>query len=140
MLTPADNTSNFYKLIKKNCYITLLPKLTTKASPNCEKSIMKQGKKISKKKDILNRIQVNGKKERFITLKDHKLNFESNTTTSLKNPAKDETWRLSNAIIENMNKQLRNTLLLHQWINTRKIDWFKNIQNNKLKFMIFDIW
>ena len=51
---------------------------------------MKQGKKISKKKDILNRIQVNGKKERFITLKEHKLNFESNTTTSLKNPAKDE--------------------------------------------------
>ena len=54
---------------------------------------------------------------------------------------KNKNGRLPKAIIENINKQLRNTLNLKHWNNTSKInDWFKNIQNrNEFIFMIFDI-
>ena len=81
------------------------------------------------------------KKECFITLKDHKPNFENNATTRLINLAKNETGRISKMILENINKELRYKLQLEQWNKTTAmINWFKKIENkNKYKFMIFDI-
>ena len=49
-----------------------------------------QGKKVTSKKDILGRIQVNGKKS---TSADSKPNFENNATGRLINPAKNEIGR-----------------------------------------------
>ena len=138
-LTPADNTSNFYK-ITKDKYEPLLHNSITKtykkANSNITKTNNEQGKKIANKKNILDRIQVNGKEECFITLKDHKPNFENNATARIINPVKNKIGRISKVILENINKELRN-----KWNNTTAvIDWFKKIENkNKYKFMIFDI-
>ena len=142
--TPADKTSNFYKLDKEQ-YEHLLHNSITKnykkTNPDIDKTINEQSKLIANRKDILDRIQANGKEECFITLKDHKPNFENNTTTRLINPAKNEIGRISKVILENINKKLRNKLKLQQWNNTSTvINWFKKIEHkNEYKFMVFDI-
>ena len=100
---------------------------------------MEHNKKVAYKKDILNVIQVNGKEECFTRLKDHKLNFENNANTRLINSAKHEIGRLSKAIVENINKQLRNTLYLQKWNNFENVIENKNPNKNKYKFMIFNI-
>ena len=48
------------------------------------------GKKISKKKEVLNRLEINGENYSFITLKDHKENFNSNPTERLINLVKNK--------------------------------------------------
>ena len=74
--------------------------------------------KIANKKDILDRIQVNSEQECFITLKDHKPNFKSNETTRLINSAKNEIKIISEVLLENLNKELRNELQLQQQLST----------------------
>ena len=143
-LTPADKTSNFYKMTPENYEKLLHNSITNtykKANTNIDKRINEDGKKIANKKDVLDKIQINGKEECFITLKDHKINFENNPTTRLINPAKNEIGRISKVIIANINKKLRKSLKLQQWnSNSSVINWFNNIkQKNKHKFMIFDI-
>ena len=143
-LTPADKTSNFYKITKEK-YEQLLHNSITKtykkANSNVTKAINEQGKKLANKKNIHDRIQVNSKEECFITLKDHKPNFENNAMARLINPAKNEIGRINKVILENINKELRSKLQLQQWNNTTAvINWFKKIENKKkYKFMIFDI-
>ena len=65
-------------------------------------------------KDILDRIQVNGKEECFIKLKDHELHFQNSAMARLINPAKNKIGRISKDILENINKKLRNKLQLKQ--------------------------
>ena len=86
-------------------------------------------------------MNINSKNECFITLKDHKPNFENKLPTRLINPAKNEIGRISKAIVQKANANLRTTLQLQQWNNTNDVlNWFKNIRNKKLcKFMMFDI-
>ena len=109
MLTPADKTFNFYKITKEK-YEQLLHNSITKtyrkANSNITKTINEQGKKIANKKSILDRIQVNGKEECFITLKDHKPNFGNIAMARLINPAKNEIGRISKVILKNVNKEL----------------------------------
>ena len=77
----------------------------------------------------------------FVTLKDHKDNFQNNPTTRLINPAKNELGRISKVILEKINTQLRTSLNLNQWKSTSNvIEWFNNInEKNKYKFMMFDV-
>ena len=58
-------------------------------------------------KNVLDRIQVNGKEECFIILKDHKPLCENNATAKLINPAKREIGRISKVILENIFVYLR---------------------------------
>ena len=70
-------------------------------------TINEHGKKIASKKNILDRIQFNGKEERFTTLKDHRTTFK-NIATRLINAAKNEIGRTSKVILENVNKEFIN--------------------------------
>ena len=75
---------------------------------------------------------VNGKHNCFITLKDHKPNFQNNTTVRLLNPAKNELGRISITILDKISVNLRNSVHLNQWKNTQEvIDWFKGIDNKQ---------
>ena len=82
-------------ITKKFCNIKILyiknsiNKNYKKAISNISKTINEQGKKMANKKNILDRIQVNGKEECFVTLKDHKPSFENNATARLINLAKN---------------------------------------------------
>ena len=53
---------------------------------------------------------VKGKKTSFITLKDHKPNFQSNPTVRVLNAAKNELGGISKTILNKININLRNSL------------------------------
>ena len=63
----------------------------------------------------MKRMFVNGKQNCFITLKDHKPNFQNNPTVRLLNPAIKELDRTSKTILDKINVNLRNSLHLNQW-------------------------
>ena len=87
-LTPADNTSNFYEITKEKYEKLLYNSITKtykKANSEMTKIINEQGKKIANTENILDRIQVNGKEEWFITLKKQKQHSENNAIARLIN-------------------------------------------------------
>ena len=55
---------------------------------------------------------INGKQSynSFITLKDYKLNFQNNPTVRILHLAKNEVGRISKAILDKINVNLRNLL------------------------------
>ena len=77
----------------------------------------------------------------FVSLKDHKDNFNTNPKCRLINPAKSEIGLISKIILQNINNTLRKIKKLNQWGNTASvISWFNNICNKQeCKFMKFDI-
>ena len=143
-VTPADKTSNMYRL-KKDEYNKLLNDAITatykKASRKKEERINTAGKKFAKEAKIADKMEVNANNGCFVTLKDHKENFANNPKTRLINPAKNEIGRISKVILDNINKELLKKLKLNQWKSTGSaIDWFKTIERkNECKFMVFDI-
>ena len=110
-------------------------------SKNIKKQINTDGKKILRNREVLNRLEINGENNSFITLKDHKGNFNNNPTIRLINPAKNELGHISKAILGTTNKSIREAMGFNQWRNTDTvIDWFKRIRNKHLyKFVVFDI-
>ena len=64
----------------------------------------------------------------FITIKDHKPNFETNTKCRLINPAKSQIGTISRQILQEMNAELRKKLNLNQWQSTQDVlTWFNEI-------------
>ena len=80
-------------------------------------------------------------KPAFITLKDHKDNFNSNPKCRLINPSKTELGKVSKIILDDINNRLRSKLHVNQWQNsTSVIDWFNSISNKPSHvFLSFDI-
>ena len=78
-------------------------------------------------------MDINGESNCFITLKDHKENFQNNPSVRLINPDKNELARLS--------KELRHKFNLNQWKNTEDvIGWFKGINKKQgCRFLISHI-
>ena len=98
-------------------------------------------KQILKNNEILNRIEINGENNCFLTLKDQKDNFANNPQVRLINPAKNELGRISKVILDKINLAVREHFSFSQWKNTQNvIDWFNKIPNKKVhKFVVFDI-
>ena len=143
-MTFADKTSNMYRLTKEEHDKLVTNAVTTtykKVNKSIKEKINKEGKRILKDKDVINRLEINSESDCFITLKDHKENFENNPKVRLINPAKNEIGRISKVILDNINVKLKEVLNINQWKNTKNvIDWFANIQDKHLhKFIIFDI-
>ena len=64
----------------------------------------------------------------FITIKDHKPNFQSNTKCRLINLAKNELGLVSKEHLEKIISNVANTIKVNQWRNTATvIDWFKSL-------------
>ena len=108
-VTPADKTSNMYRLEKGEYEKLLHDSITTtykKASSKLESKINTAGKKFAKDAKILDKMEINAKNDCFITLKDHKENFLNNLKTRLINSAKNETGRISKVILDKINKEL----------------------------------
>ena len=96
LLIKADKTSNFYRMKPEN-YEELLHNNITKTYKKIDDSlatsIEKKSKNIAENLGLDDRIETTGKKEPFITLKDHKPNFDTNPKCRLINPAKTENWK-----------------------------------------------
>ena len=68
------------------------------------------------------------RKPAYITIKDHKENFNINPKCRLINPAKSKLGKVAKIIVENINKTVREKLHCNQWRNTSNvIHWFQNI-------------
>ena len=143
-LTFADKTSNMYRLEKEEYRRLLQNAVTTtykKSNKETERRINCEGIKYAKEANILDKVEVNGTANCFVTLKDHKDNFLNHPTTRLINPAKNEIGRISKQILDQINSKLCEILKVNEWKNTASvIDWFKKIENKSShKFLITDI-
>ena len=90
-ITPADKTSNMYRLNKNNYQNLLRNAITTiykKANKNIGTKIDEEGIKFAKQADILDKIEKNGTGNCFVTMKNHKENFTNHRTTRVINPSK----------------------------------------------------
>ena len=96
---------------------------------------------IAEKRGLDNRIDALAKKDAFITLKDHKPNFQNNPTCRLINPTKSEIGIISKQILERINQKVVEATGVNQWKNTQAVlEWYKNIPNkNNHSFISFDV-
>ena len=143
-MTFADKTSNMYRLTKEEYEQLIMNSITStykKANNNINKQINMAGKNLMRDKEVIKRMETNEEGNSFITIKDHKENFDNHPTVQLINPAKNELGRISKLILDKINKKISQKFELNQWKNTDVvIDWFKQIKNKNLyKFATFDI-
>ena len=77
----------------------------------------------------------------YITLKDHKENFQSNPKFHLINPAKTELGKISKVVLDDINNRIRNYIKVNQWKNSHSvIDWFNSMEDkSNCMFLTFDI-
>ena len=71
-----------------------------KANNIIRTKINKEGIKFAKQANILDKIEINGTSNSFITLKDHKENFTKYPTTRLINLSKNEVGRISKHMLD----------------------------------------
>ena len=102
--TSADKTTNIYHLTREEYEKILNDSITAtykKASSNVKKKTNAAGKQVLGNNKVLKRTQINVEDNCFISLKDHKKNFQNNPTIRLINPAKNELGKISKVILEN---------------------------------------
>jgi hypothetical protein len=69
-------------------------------------NIENEAKSIAEKLNLDDRINTIAQREAFVTLKDHKSNFENNPTCRLINPSKSEIGRVSKQILDRINTKV----------------------------------
>ena len=116
----ADKTRNIYET-SLDTYNKLLHDLhdnITKTYKNRSEDniseINNELKGIANKLSIGNRIECMKKREAFISLKDHKENFENNPKCRLINPAKSDSGKISKLTFDKVNTRLRTILDVNQ--------------------------
>ena len=112
-----------------------------KTDPKTTRDINREAKNIATKLDLADRIECIADKPAFITLKDHKDNFENNPKCRLINPAKSEIGVISKHKLQEINQIVREHTNLRQWRNTSTVlSWFKDIRRKKeSRFVQLDI-
>ena len=141
---PADKSTNIYKMSPDN-YTKLLHDNVTatykKTNASTKRKIDLEAKDIATDLNLADRIEQIAETEAFVTLKDHKENFENNPKCRLINPSKSEIGIISKHHLQEINKDLRSKTKYLQWTNTQSVlRWFENIQHGtNQKFVQFDI-
>ena len=97
--------------------------------------------KIVTKLELDKRVFKTEPRSAFVTVKDHKEDFRSNTKCRVINPAKPDIGKISKQILENVVSVIKQKTQLKQWRNTSDVlTWFKQLKNKKRKsFIVFDI-
>ena len=118
-----------------------LVKRTKTTTVSAINAINTEAKAIAKYLNLDERIEQYNQNQSFITLKDHKENFQNNPKCRLINPAKSEIGIVSKQYIDQVNKSIREKLNVNQWRNTQAVvTWFKNIKSkSSSSFIKFDI-
>ena len=73
-----------------------------KAPPDLEKELNSEVKILAHRFDIVDRMEKYNTKNCFITIKDHKSDFKTNTECRLINPAKTQIGRVSKIIVQDI--------------------------------------
>ena len=140
----ADKTTNVYKMRPDN-YDKLLTENVTakyKAAPTgIKRKIDLEAKSIAKSLNLQDRVECLAERPAFITLKDHKENFNTAPKCRLLNPAKSEIGIISKHHLQQINNEIRTQIAVNQWRNTASvIEWFKKIENkDNTRFIQLDI-
>ena len=100
-----DNISKHYWAASENAYVDI----------NAEVQV------ITRKFSLADRLDTMAKAEAFITLKDHKDNFQNNLSCRLINPAKSEMGRVSKCILDRINCELKQQLDVVLWKNSAAV-------------------
>ena len=144
MLIPTDKTRNLY-LLEKDQYDKLLRENITKhykpANEHLYDDINTEAKTIAENLKIKDQMEIMAKKEAFITLKDHKENFESTLPCRLINPAKSEMGIVSKKILDKITSKVSLKTAVNQWKNSASVvEWFGGLsEKRKHTFVCFDI-
>ena len=144
VIVNADKTNNKY-LIGKTEYQKMLEKNINadykKEDIRNVDEVIVEHKKVVTKLGLEERVFKTTSRTAFITVKDHKENYQNDTKCRLLNPTKPEIGRISKKILENVINVIKQKSKLRQWKNTDSvINWFKQIKNKKRKsFIQFDI-
>lgn len=140
----ADKTRNIYEM-NAPTYHKLLTENVTKTYKHAQDSTMteinRELKDIASDLKIANRIDPMQETPAFISLKDHKPDFDNHPKCRLINPAKSELGKVSKVILDDINSQIREQTHANQWRNTTDaISWFQSIPNkHRQSFISFDI-
>ena len=141
---PADKSRNLYEL-DKNRYEKILRENVTKnyrlAPAEAHAEINTEAQRIATRLDVADRMDTLAPKDAFITLKDHKDNFENSLPCRLINPAKSEVGLVSKRLLDRINVDLRNKLAVQQWKNSADVTaWFAAIEDKgRCVFTCFDV-
>ena len=106
----ADKTNNLCETDAKfynKLLINNISETYKKSDSALFNKINREAKNIAERYDIAERVDYFAKLHAFVTLKDHKENFQSNPKCRLINPAKSEIGRVSKFFIENINTTVR---------------------------------
>ena len=140
----ADKTSNYYKMDREK-YNELVNKNVTKTYKKASKSevlsMNREAKQIAENIKLSDRIEQLAEKEVFITLKDHKPNFENNPTCRLISPTKSEIGQVSKVILSKIVASVVKSTGLNLWKSTREVlQWYRQFPNKQeSSFINFDI-
>ena len=117
----------YKKILKENVTETY-----KKSTERLEKSINLEAKNIAKEVDLIERVECLTKNPAFVTLKDHKENFQGSLPCRLIDPSKSELGKVSKVKLGKINHPPIKHLDVNQWKNPRSvIEWFKGIDNKK---------
>ena len=118
IFAPAYKTKNIYRMGRVQ-YERLLQENITRHYKSAEEDaydkINKAVQIIANRLDIADRIDVMARRRSFITLKNHQENFENSLPCRLINPAKSETGRISQQILDGINSKLKRGLDVTLW-------------------------
>ncbi|GFO49153.1 hypothetical protein PoB_007565800 [Plakobranchus ocellatus] len=107
---PTDKTNNYYKL-NDTQYENLLNKCVIKeyrkTGAQATHEVAIEDKNIAERLDLTDRIETTAKREAFITLKDHKSNFQNKPTCRLINPCKPELGKVSKQKISHVINEVK---------------------------------
>ena len=140
----ADKTTNFYRM-KPRDYKELLDKNIQKDYKKAEKrqatKINKKAKVIAEKLEFADRVEAMARRDAFITLKDHKPNFNNALTCRLINPTKSKIRKVAEQILQKIVKNTALATKVNLWRNTRSVlEWFNAIENkHSTLFICFDV-
>ena len=127
----ADKTRNLYETAPDE-YNKLVTKNITKAyklgSKNVTDDINSELQKITSKISIGDWVDTIATRNAFVSLKDHRDNFDSHPKCRLINPSKSEPRRVNEVILDDINNKIRSILKVNQWRNSSfVIGWLKSI-------------
>ena len=144
LVVKADKTTNFYRM-KPNEYKELLNKNIHKGYKKAEKrqeaKINQEAKTIADRLELADRIETMARRDAFITLKDHKPNFNNSPACRLINPAKSEIGKVAKQILQSIVKSTALAAKVNLWRSMRSVlERFNAIENKKsASFVCFDI-
>ena len=93
-------------------------------------NVNKGDKQIPESIELEDRAYAFAERDAFVTIKDHKENYQNNTKCRLINPAKTDLGKVSKKILARIVMKLRELGKFKQWKNSYSvIDWFKSLKN-----------